>query len=112
MAKPQIRRRGWTRHRSGINPPERQDIRDFSKATLVVVPSIWLFNPADKRDGISVEVIGRSETRVCHVYEEGTGTTEMLGKSMRARVPRRAGTSLRHGTTGNTLRTEPECLRP
>jgi hypothetical protein len=34
------------------------------------------FNPADKNPVISVRVIGSKDTKTCHIFADGTGTTK------------------------------------
>lgn len=38
------------------------------------------FNPADTEDVISVRIKGENDTKTCHVYEDGTGTTKKGGQ--------------------------------
>jgi len=37
------------------------------------------YNPKDKEDVISARVEGEDDTKTCHVYEDGTGTTKKGG---------------------------------
>ncbi|KAL9092103.1 MAG: hypothetical protein Q9165_004536 [Trypethelium subeluteriae] len=37
------------------------------------------FNPKDQEDVISIRVEGENDTKTCHVYENGTGTTKKGG---------------------------------
>jgi len=37
------------------------------------------YNPKDKEDVISARVEGEDDTKTCHVYKDGTGTTKKGG---------------------------------
>ena len=37
------------------------------------------FNPKDKEDVISMRIEGENDTKTCHVYADGTGTTKKGG---------------------------------